>query len=161
MSRQRSFGITGHQDLPLDVRESVRREIEVVLAEEDAPIGYSCLAEGADQIFAECILRSGGSVVAILPADDYAKSFQSESALDSFKSLLSQASRVLAMRFAEASEDAYWAAGQEVVRHSETLIAVWDGKNAAGLGGTGDVVSFARSTGVKVRIIWPEGARRG
>ena len=42
-----------------------------------------------------------------------------------------------------------------MVDHSELLIAVWDGKPAAGLGGTGDVVSYARQSGKHVYQIDP------
>lgn len=64
------------------------------------------------------------------------------------------------MPFDEPSEKAYWSAGQEIVNQADRLLAVWDGQPAAGLGGTADVVRYARAQGKLVTIIWPEGARR-
>jgi hypothetical protein len=37
---------------------------------------------------------------------------------------------------------------------------VWDGKPARGIGGTADIVSYARQKGVPVAVLWPEGAAR-
>ncbi|MFG2222777.1 hypothetical protein [Streptomyces sp. NPDC048644] len=42
----------------------------------------------------------------------------------------------------------------------DRLIAVWDGQPARGYGGTADVVAYARSTGVPVEVVWPDGATR-
>ena len=41
------------------------------------------------------------------------------------------------------------------------LYAVWDGKPARSYGGTADVVAYARAHGTPVRVIRPDGARRG
>ena len=40
------------------------------------------------------------------------------------------------------------------------LVAVWDGQPARGLGGTADVVAYARQRGVPMEVIWPQGATR-
>ncbi|HEY1620682.1 MAG TPA: hypothetical protein VGG25_23870 [Streptosporangiaceae bacterium] len=47
-----------------------------------------------------------------------------------------------------------------MIRGADELWAVWDGQPARGYGGTADVVAHARSKGIPVRVIWPEGARR-
>jgi hypothetical protein len=60
----------------------------------------------------------------------------------------------------ESTERAHLAAGQVVVDRSERLVAVWDGKPARGIGGTADIVSYARQKGVPVAVVWPEGAAR-
>jgi hypothetical protein len=51
-------------------------------------------------------------------------------------------------------------AGKVVVDRSSVLVAVWDGQPSRGLGGTADVVRYARERGVPVEVIWPEGATR-
>jgi len=78
----------------------------------------------------------------------------------SYDQLIDKADRVTHLDFPEPSEQAYWAAGQEVVNRCDLLIAIWDGKPSRGLGGTGDVVEYARAAGKDVRIIWPSGAVR-
>jgi hypothetical protein len=46
------------------------------------------------------------------------------------------------------------------VNRSDRLLAVWDGKPAQGLGGTGDIVAYAKSRGLPTTVIWPEGLVR-
>jgi hypothetical protein len=46
------------------------------------------------------------------------------------------------------------------VDRSSVLVAVWDGQPARGLGGTADVVAYARQRGVPMEVIWPRGATR-
>jgi hypothetical protein len=41
------------------------------------------------------------------------------------------------------NDEAYLASGKTMVERSDLLIAVWNGKPAAGLGGTGDIVKYA------------------
>lgn len=45
---------------------------------------------------------------------------------------------------------AYEAVGRFVVRHSDLLLAIWDGKPSNGLGGTAEIVHFAGTAGVPV-----------
>ena len=51
-------------------------------------------------------------------------------------------------------------AGKVVVDRSSVVLAVWDGQPSRGLGGTADVVAYARQRGVTVTVVWPEGASR-
>ncbi|MGW4103078.1 hypothetical protein [Streptomyces sp. NPDC004976] len=57
-------------------------------------------------------------------------------------------------------EQAYLGAGRWIVDHCDRLIAVWDGRPARGLGGTGNVVANARRTGVPVTVLWEPDVRR-
>jgi len=64
------------------------------------------------------------------------------------------------LAFREPSEEAFFAAGKAVVDACDWLIAVWDGEPARGLGGSADVVAYARNQGRRVDVIWPEGLFR-
>ena len=157
------IGCTGHQGLSAATRRSVAAAIADVLATEvdDDLIGLTSLAEGADQIFAFAVLSAGGHVHAIIPSQDYDQSFASSSARATYAALLGLAGTITTMPFTTPNEEAYLAAGHEVTDCCEILIAVWDGRDAAGRGGTGDIVAYARERGVDVRIVWPDGASRG
>ena len=74
--------------------------------------------------------------------------------------MLKAAHAVTRLDYAEPSEEAFLAAGTSVVDNCEALIAVWDGKPARGLGGTADIVRYARDSGKAVRIVWPDGIDR-
>lgn len=68
------IGITGHSNLPPATVALVDKALRVALAPyaSDQPlVGVTCLAEGADQIFARAVLDLGGRLEVILPAPDY------------------------------------------------------------------------------------------
>lgn len=155
-------GCTGHQSLNPATRRDVTAAIASLLAEQggDTLVAFSSLAAGADQLFALVVLAAGGQLHAIIPSHKYEQSFASHQARDTYAALLTLTDDTSTLPFAEPSEDAYLAAGHEVADRCDMLIAVWDGQKAAGKGGTGDVVSYARDRGVDVRIVWPKGARR-
>jgi hypothetical protein len=73
---------------------------------------------------------------------------------------LEAAHSVTRLDYAEPTEEAFLAAGKSVVDNCQVLIAVWDGKPARGLGGTADIVRYARDTGKAVSIVWPDGIDR-
>lgn len=65
------IGITGHRDLTAPTVELVRSEFAAQLAQSpDLTTGISCLAEGADQLFAQSVLSHGGQLDAIVPSRD-------------------------------------------------------------------------------------------
>jgi hypothetical protein len=154
-------GVTGHQNLSPSSRHPISEAIKVHLRTcPSAVVGVTSLAGGADQIFADSVLSIGGRIMVVLPCKDYEASFHSADDLNHFKRLLASAESVVRMPFDAPSESAYLAAGKEVAARVNQLLAVWDGQSAKGLGGTADIVSYARQLGKAVAIIWPEGASR-
>ncbi|MGB3444225.1 MAG: hypothetical protein WBA97_36260 [Actinophytocola sp.] len=120
----------------------------------------TCLARGADQIFARVVLEYGGAVEVVLPAADYRdRKVKPDNAQD-FDELIGKADDVHIMPFAESNRDAYMAASEHVLSTINALVAVWDGGPSGGYGGTADVVDAARKRGLPVTVIWPDGAER-
>jgi hypothetical protein len=66
----------------------------------------------------------------------------------------------VALEYTESTEQAHLDGGRAVVDNSSLLVAVWDGQPARGLGGTADVVAYARQRSIPVTVIWPKGASR-
>ena len=153
-------GFTGHQGLTRETEASVRSEVTHALASFGRIEGVCSLAEGSDQIFAECVLARDGRLIAVIPSRKYEVAFATPDSVANFHQLLAKAAEVITLDHDEPSEAAYWAAGQRVVDESDRLIAVWDGEAAGGLGGTADVVRYAKGLGKKVLVIWPEDASR-
>lgn len=154
------IGITGHQGLPAEAVPYVTHKICGILTKTAPPlVGYGCLAEGADQLFAHELLAAGGDLHVVIPAGGYEETF-SDTDKNTYFALLDRAASVTRLQFESPSEEAYDAAGQWVSKHCETLIAVWDGQPARGLGGTADVVAHARKLGRTVQVVWPAGVHR-
>lgn len=138
-------GITGHQRLGDSARrEWVQQEMDHLIATLQKPlIGISSLAAGADQLFATAILKHGGSLEVVIPFAAYESVFDSDRDREEFNRLLSAAASTETLEKYGSDEEAFFAAGKRVVDLSDLLIAVWNGKPAAGVGGTGDVVEYA------------------
>jgi hypothetical protein len=120
------------------------------------------LGPGADQLFARVVLALGGTLHVVQPTTgmQYRASFEDASARRGYDELYGQASHIEALEHTESTEQAHMDAGKVVVDRSSVLVAVWDGQPSRGLGGTADVVRYARERGVPVEVIWPEGATR-
>jgi hypothetical protein len=153
-------GVTGHRDLSEPTCKLVAAAIAIQLERFPAIDGISSLAEGADQVFAEQVLRAGGALTAVIPAVRYARSFDTHAGVAAYRRLRARATEVVELPFDAPSDEAYLAAGQHVVGLSEVLLAVWDGRPSRGTGGTAEIVAFAREGGVPTTIVWPPGARR-
>ena len=132
------------------------------------PILYlvSPLAEGADQIAADAALALGYKLHVPLPclARKYTGGFQrptrpvAEDPVAAFNRLIRLAESVQVLDGSETAVldgAAYAAVGRAVLRHSDILIAVWEGADAAGAGGTGEVVAQARRWEVPTVVIDP------
>ncbi|MDN3238767.1 hypothetical protein [Glycomyces tritici] len=121
--------------------------------------GVSCLAEGADALFAQAVLDAGGLLEAILPARDYQDTQAGPVHRPVLDALAARAASVTYV--AETSSvQAYAAANDAMLASIDLLLAVWDGVPSAKPGGTADAVAAARDLGLPTRIIWPEGAQR-
>ncbi|MEV5413808.1 hypothetical protein AB0K60_33895 [Thermopolyspora sp. NPDC052614] len=155
------IGVTGHMDLTADTAELVSQALRSRLREVDGGVvGVSCVARGADSLFAEAVLDVGGSLEVVLPSRDYRASKVKADHVEQFDALVAKADRVRVMDFDHAGREAYVAANEAVLSSIDELVAVWDGQPSAGAGGTADVVEEARSRGLPVLVIWPEGAAR-
>ncbi len=157
------IGVTGHSDLSPETAELVHRALRDALFPHAGAglVGVTCLAEGADQIFARVVLDLGGRYEVILPAPDYREKRVKPHNLEDFDELLRRASSVRYLPFETSGREAYLSASKELISVSERLLAVWDGQAPRGPGGTADAVAHAREVGVPVEVIWPGGARRG
>ena len=155
------IGITGHANLAPDTVAAVTAVLERVLSDAGEPlVGVTCLARGADQLFARVVLELGGQIEVIVPAADYrARKVGRDNAAE-FDELISRSVHVRVMPNEQSDRTAYMAASEAMLSSVDEMIAVWDGQRAGAAGGTGDVVQAARERGLPITIVWPHGARR-
>jgi hypothetical protein len=156
------IGITGHIHLTADSAHLIYEAIVTVLKEYDDGCvrGVTCLADGADQIFARAVLATKGSYEVIIPARDYRDRHISPQALSDFDELVRCATKITYTGHASSGDDAYLSASLEMLRRSDRLLAVWDGRTGGRDGGTADVVTRAAEMRLPVTVIWPAGAAR-
>ena len=133
MSTAHRVGMTGHAGLPPLTAELVTAALRDTLRPYTLNlVGVTMLGPGADQLFARVVLELGGTLYVVQPTTgmQYRDGTDDTTARLGYDELYSQASHV------------------------------WDGQPSRGLGGTADVVRYARERGVPVEVIWPEGATR-
>lgn len=80
-----------------------------------------------------------------MPFKEYENTFQNEQLRSEYLSLLSRGDKIETLDTGKNKEESYLAAGKRVVDLADVMISVWDGEKAVGLGGTADIVKYARS----------------
>lgn len=148
-----TVGVTGHRNLgdhpttPWYVFAQCTRILdrlqELARFRDAGVVAYSALAIGADTLFAQAALALNLPLVGLVPFADYADVFDGPDR-PQFETLLKLCQEVQRLPGKERSDQAYLEAGKRLVDQVDFLIAVWDGKPAGGVGGTGDVVAYAR-----------------
>ncbi len=124
------------------------------------PILISALAEGTDSIASEAALAEGFKLHAPLPfaRETYAEDFGPGAPLETFRTLLTRAERVLDLP-GRREEDtlAYETVGLVTARLSDLILTVWDKEPARGRGGTFDILTRALAAGIPALWFLPNG----
>jgi hypothetical protein len=147
------IGVTGHQQREGIDWPWVRSHIDRYLAGKSIIVGYSSLAAGTDQIFADAVLDAGGKLIAVIPMEGYATQFE-DAPLKDYERLLAKA-QIVDLQSKKPDEGAFLEAGKWIVREVDRIVAVWDGEDAVGRGGTADIVAYATSLARQVHHIDP------
>jgi hypothetical protein len=148
------LGVTGHQHLSQEAGWiEIRRSVRLIVQAAGTPmVGFTSLAIGADQVFAQEVLRQNGALRVVLPFPRYENRLPRDTRA-SFRELLAQAEETLVLPRLASDEESYLAAGTRIVDSIDLLVAIWDGRPARGIGGTADIVAYAESRGVPLRRI--------
>ncbi|BDD72849.1 hypothetical protein ACFYO6_21610 [Streptomyces anthocyanicus] len=162
-----ALAVTGHMDLTEESVPAVRAALDGLLARyrDSGPgktlVGISCIARGADSLFAEAVLAVGGRLVVVVPSRDYRRSTVEPDDAPLFDRLAAAADEVVVLPRERADRQAYEAANALLLERADRLVAVWNGEPPSGRGGgTADLVLAARAAGIPVDVVWPAGAAR-
>ncbi|PJE96952.1 hypothetical protein CUT44_15495 [Streptomyces carminius] len=159
-----TISVTGHMDLTGDSIPLVRTALDDLLrqyADDGELVGVSCIAKGADSLFAEAVLAAGGRLIAVIPSRDYCQNKVKPDHAPLFDRLVDAAAEVLVLPHETANRQAYEAANAVLIERADRLVAVWNGEPPTGKGGgTADTVLEAQAAGIPVDVVWPDGAAR-
>jgi len=103
-------------------------------------------------LFAGEILRIGGDLEAVVPFPGYERLLDGRG-LVSFRRYIARAKQVVVLEPRATNEESFFEAGKYIVDHVDLLLGIWDGLPAGGLGGTADVIVYARSIGRDTIVI--------
>jgi hypothetical protein len=163
------IGVTGHRDLadPDALRAAIRKALRgliellpVAPAAEVTPVVVSALAEGADRLVAEEILADPDARLEVplpLPPADYEEDFKTEASKEEFRPAGPGASAIWPGPATEDRNEAYERAGRYMVDRCDALIALWDGEDPRGQGGTAEIVAYAQENGVPIAWVNTQG----
>ena len=151
MQQTITIGVTGHRDIVKS--EKLKKEIEnffLPLCDQYQTINlFSPLADGADRFVAEIFLDltqhyKGLKLIVPMPFNQkrYMEDFDKQSQQE-FLNYLKVAEKVYEVHNSKGSN--YKRLGMHVVDHSQILLALWDGTFNHKIGGTGDIVTYARN----------------
>lgn len=155
-------GITGHQRIePPESVDWVAHMIEEFVSSHSVHQGLTCLADGADQLFANKLIQVQIPFTAVIPCSNYEDAFSSRAAAEHYRKLLARAAAIDQLQYDAPSSEAFMEAGKRVVDRCDVLLAVWDGEDSAGYGGTADVVSYAKRRKTPVYQLEPGRKRAG
>lgn len=153
------IGVTGHRQLDPGAIDPIEASTRAVLTRLKAAVPNSqvllltALAEGADRLVAQAAADLGIEFVAVLPLPDadYRTDFADAASEAEYDRLLRLARATIEIpvppaQIAEvrepgrARDEAYARVGDHISRHSLVLLALWDGAEGRGRGGTAHVV---------------------
>ena len=144
---------TGHRVIPKQDEEALCKAVngELNLIAKSNPhspcILISALAEGADRLVANCALNLGWQLCTVLPLtqDDYETDFREDASVVEFRELLTRSTWVKMIDPKHHLRPAcYHELGLWLSQQAQVLIALWDGEQAKGPGGTAEVIQNFR-----------------
>jgi hypothetical protein len=150
-------GFTGHRQVadPAAAAAAIRDALEFLRREIPGEwIALSSIADGGDRLFVQEAQAIGLSWHAILPLPraEFARDFP-PGEWRAVEEQLATAGHLRVISENGDREDAYLDCGIETVNGADVLLALWDGDQARGKGGTAEVVQYAKSIGKPVLII--------
>jgi hypothetical protein len=152
------IGVTGHRLLAPhpDLATAVDDALAAIELRRPQPwVLVSGFAEGADELVAlRALVRAWGLEALLpLPIDDFETDMERPA---DFQRLLAHAAIVEAVTPAVERPACYRTQGLAMVARCDELIALWDGAEARGPGGTGEIVAAARAA--QLTLTWIEAA---
>lgn len=173
------IGVTGHRKLEESaaLSKAVSQAVDLAISSSgyrkvdhaNTPLRLtvvSALAEGADRLVVNEVLQKKDfdrtRLICVLPVSEenlnvYRADFESDESRQEFDHLYECAWQVLEpgkgvvppRASKERREAGYLWAGQEVVRNSDVVIAIWDGQASRGMGGTADLIRWMRDQDIR------------
>ncbi len=122
--------------------------------------GLVRVGQGLPVAFGRAARQAGLALVTVLPTLNRVPALLRERDRPAAGELLLLSRQVRLLEYDPADRDACVRADERLLRACARVVAVWDGSSSNGRDATAHLVAYARSHGMDVEVLWPEGAER-
>lgn len=120
--------------------------------------GLVRVGQGLPVAFGRAARQAGLALVTMLPTLNRVPALLRERDRPAAGELLLLSRQVRLLEYDPADRDACVRADERLLRACARVVAVWDGSSSNGRDATAHLVAYARSHGMDVEVLWPEGA---
>ncbi|MFD7817524.1 DUF834 domain-containing protein [Streptomyces sp. NPDC059785] len=157
------IAVVGHADLAPRTLALLEDELRARLARwaRTGRTGLVRVGQGLPVAFGRAAQRTGLALVAVVPTLNQVPALLRERDQQAAGELLLLSQQVRLLEYDPADRDACVRTDERLLRSCAHVLAIWDGTASDGRDATAHLVAYARSHGVDVEVVWPDGAERG
>ncbi|MER7484848.1 hypothetical protein ABTY20_02635 [Streptomyces sp. NPDC126497] len=153
--------VVGHADLTPDTLLLVESALRTRLARRPAPAVTVVRAGAGTPLASGRAARASGCPLAVvIPRHLEGLAMPPRRHRTASGELLTLADEVRLLAYDPVDRDSCVGADERLVASGDLLLAVWDGSPSSGRDATAHLVTYARTRGVPVEVVWPPGAGR-
>ncbi|RPE46639.1 hypothetical protein EDD90_9989 [Streptomyces sp. Ag109_O5-1] len=156
------IAVVGHPDLTAPTLAMLEEELRRRLAEfaRTGRAGLVRAGQGLPVAFGRAARAAGLALVTVLPSRNGVPDVLESSDRTAAGELLLLSEQVRLLEYDPSDRGSCVGADESLLRSCARLLAVWDGSPTDGRDATAHLVAFARSSGIAVEVLWPDGAGR-
>ncbi|OLZ63148.1 hypothetical protein AV521_39825 [Streptomyces sp. IMTB 2501] len=155
--------VVGHPDLTASTLALLEEELRSRLAgfARAGRAGLVRAGKGLPVAFGRAARKAGLAMVTVLPSRNGVPAYIAEPDRKAAGELLLLSQQVRLVEYDPADRTSCISADEGLLRSCARVLAVWDGSPSSGKDATAHLVAYARSHGVDVEVLWPQGAEHG
>lgn len=160
--RPEVIAVVGHPDLTAPTLAMLEEELYWRLSEfpRARKAGLVRAGRGLPVAFGRAARAAGLALVTVLPSSNGVPEVLDTCDRRAAGELLLLSEQVRLLEYDPSDRRACVEADESLLRSCARLLAVWDGSPSDSRDATAHLVAFARSSGIDVEVLWPEGAGR-
>ncbi|MGW0769481.1 hypothetical protein [Streptomyces sp. NPDC002676] len=154
------IAVVGHPDLAASTLALLEEELRSRLADfaRAGRVGLVRAGKGLPLAFGRAARKAGLALVTVLPSCNGVPAYVAEPDRKAAGELLLLSQQVRLVEYDPDDRTSCISTQEGLLRSCARVLAVWDGSPSNGRDATAHLVAYARSHGVEVEVLWPQGA---
>jgi hypothetical protein len=142
------IGFSGHRNVsaPQETAQGIATLLDSIESKYAPIAAMSSIARGSDLLFVQEVVKRKIPLLLVLPfpISRFQQDFE-PAEWNSAVNFIASAVQVEIVNIFSSDEEAYMETGSRIADRADLMMTAWNGEPAKGLGGTGDVVGYARA----------------